>query len=65
NDILSLIDQNRLFEAALITLSYYDKAYHNFMETRNQNSITKINLSDVNHKRNAKEILNICNILPE
>ncbi len=65
NEIIALIDQNRLFEAALITLSYYDKAYCNFMETRNQKNITRINLSDINHKRNAKEILKICNILPE
>ncbi|HNQ69037.1 MAG TPA: tRNA 2-selenouridine(34) synthase MnmH [Bacteroidales bacterium] len=49
-----LIDENKLYEAALITLGYYDKAYFKMMQTREQSSIIKLDLPKVDHQKNAE-----------
>jgi len=53
---LKLIDENKLYEAALITLHYYDKAYLNMMQTRVQNNIIKLDLPTVDKHKNAELI---------
>lgn len=54
NHALKLIDENKLYEAALITLSYYDRAYLKMMQTRIKSDVVKLDLPKVDHQKNAE-----------
>jgi len=56
---LELLEQNNYYEVALLMLNYYDKAYLRGLNSRPQESVCKIPLSDVNHQKNAETIVKI------
>ncbi|HKK12457.1 MAG TPA: tRNA 2-selenouridine(34) synthase MnmH [Flavobacteriaceae bacterium] len=56
---IELLEQNNYYEVALLMLKYYDKAYFRGVDSRNQENVCKIPLSDVNHQKNAETIIKI------
>lgn len=56
---IELLEQNNYYEVALLILKYYDKAYLRGVNSRNQEKICKISLSDLDHQKNAETIIKI------
>jgi tRNA 2-selenouridine synthase len=56
---LQLIDEGNFFEAAIITLGYYDKAYLKGLSYRNKDTIMDVNMNDVDPVVNTRTILEI------
>lgn len=56
---LELLEQNNYYEVALLALDYYDKTYLRGVDSRNQEKVCKISLSDLNHHKNAVKIIEI------
>jgi tRNA 2-selenouridine synthase len=59
---LSLLKENKYFEAAVITLGYYDKSYLKALRYRNQDTIIGIKADDIHPAENAETILKIDHI---
>lgn len=55
-DAIDFIENGDFYNAALISLHYYDKAYFKGMEKREKNKVFSINLPDTNHKANSNLI---------
>ncbi len=53
---LELLDQEKHYEVAIISLHYYDKSYLNGMKSRKNLDITNIQLPATNHLENAMEV---------
>lgn len=56
---IELLEQNNYYEVALLVLKYYDKAYLRGVDSRNQEKVCRIQLSDLNHHKNAEIIIKI------
>lgn len=56
---LEALDAHNYLEVAMITLQYYDKAYLNGVQKREEKMVQRISLSSVNHIENAKQLLEI------
>lgn len=53
---IQLLDEEKFYEVALISLHYYDKFYLKGMERRNSNEVQQIKLPTTDHYSNALEI---------
>jgi tRNA 2-selenouridine synthase len=56
---IELLEENNYDEVALLVLNYYDKAYLRGVNSRPQENVCKISLSNVNHQKNAEVLLKI------
>ncbi len=58
---IQLLDKEKFYEVALISLHYYDKFYLKGMERRKPNEVLQIKLPTTNHYNNALEIKKMAN----
>lgn len=56
---IELLEQNNYYEVALLVLNYYDKAYLRGVDSRHQENVCKIPIPDLDHQKNAENILKI------
>ncbi|MCY1723132.1 tRNA 2-selenouridine(34) synthase MnmH [Prolixibacteraceae bacterium Z1-6] len=54
---LAHLEANEFFEVAMITLKYYDKYYLRGLQNRDHDHIYPLELTTINFKQNAKQIL--------
>jgi tRNA 2-selenouridine synthase len=58
---IEMLEQNNLYDVALITLHYYDKSYLKGMSARNKEKVFTIKADHINHKKNAEILLKYLN----
>ncbi|MBN1950827.1 MAG: tRNA 2-selenouridine(34) synthase MnmH [Bacteroidales bacterium] len=54
---LEHLEKNEFFEVAMLTLQFYDKAYHKGMSKRDQEKVFSLELTGIDPASNAREIL--------
>lgn len=54
---IDMLEQDKLFDVAMITLHYYDKSYLKGMSARSKEMVYTIKLDNINHKKNAEKII--------
>jgi len=54
---LAHLEVNEFYEVAMITLRYYDKYYLRGLKNREHNNVFTLEISEIDFKRNAKQIL--------
>lgn len=57
---VELLEQDKFFEVALLSLNYYDKGYIKGLQKRDENKVTTLQLDSVDHAKNANKILKYC-----
>ena len=57
---VELLEQDKFFEVALLSLNYYDKGYIKGLQKRDENTVTTLQLDSVDHAKNANKILKYC-----
>ncbi len=58
---LEYLEQNNYYEVALLTLHYYDKFYKKGLSTRDQDKVFIIEVTNTDHKENAKIVKSYIN----
>lgn len=54
---IEMLEQDKLYDVALITLHYYDKSYLKGMNARNNKKVFTIKTDHINHKKNTEILL--------
>ena len=62
-DVLTLLDNNKLEEVALMLLDYYDKAYAFSKNKYKKRELLSVKLTEDNPSKNASKLIEIANKL--